>query len=98
MLKKQIDMTYIIQELATIKQRELDFSTAIEPGDWVSDINEDMFIYPKVHWLNHITYNTQLTQGHLNRYLDHFTPENMQVVISSAHATTKIDSCTALAK
>lgn len=79
MLKSKQLPQWIVPELQTTAKRAFNFPKAQEPGDWISDISEDMHLYPSSHWLNH---RAQISDSHFDQFLSYLTPRNMQLVVS----------------
>lgn len=78
----------IYKELSILAERDFDYHTFDEPGDWIDKINSDMFIYPIQHVLNHNAHFKGLNKRAVNQYLDNFKPHKMQIVVSSSKAVT----------
>ncbi|QBG37178.1 insulinase family protein [Litorilituus sediminis] len=85
MLKSKQLPLWTIPELQATAIRAFNFPKAQEPGDWISDISEDMHLYPSSNWLNH---QAQISDSHFAEFLKYLTPNNMQLVISHNDKST----------
>lgn len=84
MLKTVKHPNRIYEELSVLAKRDFEYYSFDEPGDWIDKINSDMFIYPLKNVINHNANYQGLDKHQLKTYLNIFSPNNMQVFLSSA--------------